>query len=113
MTRKDNMNQDAYCYQFSDSVTSDEVESTLLLAVMGVESLYGESQVRLDAVHQFDWENHQCSIDASTDVGRSLNQLFAGYLMREFPGEAFEVRRSLSGLGASAASECNTSAVGA
>ena len=106
------MIQDAYCYQFTESVTSDEIESTLMLAVMGVESLYGESQVRMDAIHQFDWENHQCRIDASTDIGRSLNRLFTGYLMREFPGEAFEVRRSKSGLGASRMPECNTSAAG-
>jgi hypothetical protein len=83
-----------YSYQFSDFVTNEDIESTLILAVMGIESLYGESLFRLDAVHELDKETRQCTIDATTDVGRALNRLFAGYLMREFPRDAFEVRRS-------------------
>jgi hypothetical protein len=91
------MDPTVYCYQFSDSVSNEDIESTLILAVMGIESLYGESLFRLDAVHEFDKQTRQCTIDATTDVGRALNRLFAGYLMREFSRDAFQVRRSQVG----------------
>ena len=83
----------AYRYTFASSVPLDEVEASLALAVVATESTFGETQTFLDAAHGFDAAARQLVIDASTDVGRNLNQIFAGYLRREFGAEAFTVVR--------------------
>jgi len=87
------MASEAYLYRFLDDVPLEEVEAQLLLATAAVESLHGESRTRLDAAHCLDTLKRACMIDASTEVGRHLNQVFAGFLLREFGGNAFEVER--------------------
>ncbi len=88
------MNSQIYRYQFSDSIPMDDVESSLLLAIMATESLHGESQVRLDAGHYLDKEIRGLVIDARTAVGQDLNRLFVGYVSREFGQDAFQVERA-------------------
>ena len=83
----------AYHYEFGPSAPSDEVEATLILAVLAAESLHGEAQVRLDAAHTFDPDRRFCTIDAGTAVGRDLNRLFAGFVAREFGRNGFTVTR--------------------
>ena len=85
------MIRECYRYSFPDDVSLEDVKASLLLAVMGTESLHG-AQVRLDAHQLFDTERRCCVIDASSPAGRDLNRLFAGFLSREF-GDAFEVER--------------------
>lgn len=80
-----------YRYTFRQNVDMHEIETSLLLAVFGLESLYGESRVRLEAAHALDTEGHTCVIDASNDVGRDFNRLFIGYLRREFGEDSFRV----------------------
>jgi hypothetical protein len=87
------MTKRIYRYRFEDPVPLDEVEDTLVLALLAVEALHGEAQVRLDAVHHFDREQRACVIDATTPVGRSLNKLFTNFLSREFGEKAFTVER--------------------
>jgi hypothetical protein len=82
-----------YKYRFQQEVLTEEIESSLLLAIWAAESLYGESQVRLDAAHKFDPERRACVIDAMTDVGCDLNRLFLGFIRREFDADAFTVER--------------------
>ncbi|RIK82084.1 MAG: hypothetical protein DCC67_07670 [Planctomycetota bacterium] len=73
-----------------------EVEETLLLAVLAVESLFGESTVRLDASYSVDAPRRSCVIDGSTEVGRALSRVFTGFVTREFGGDAFGIRRGES-----------------
>lgn len=80
-------------YQFDDSVPMEEVEGSLLLAILGVESLHGETEVQLSASHFLDVERRTCVIDAGTETGTDLNRLFAGFLRREFGKTNFTVRR--------------------
>jgi hypothetical protein len=87
------MNREVYRYVFVDSVLLEDVEATLNLALLGVQSLHGESRVRLDARYVFDAEKRAFVIDASTAVGESLNQLFIGYVRQEFGEDAFRVER--------------------
>jgi len=87
------MNNDTVRYTFSRSVSMREVEETLLLAVLAVESLFGESTVRLDASFSIDSARRACVIDASTDVGRAICRVFTGFVSREFGSDAFEIRR--------------------
>jgi len=78
-----------YRYAFSPGVPIEEVEASLLLAILATSSLHGETQTRLDAAHYLDATGRACVIDAGTPVGRDLNRLFAGFLSREFGAEAF------------------------
>ena len=48
------MTKELYRYTFKPDVPLEEVEASLLLAVLATESLHGEAQVRLDAAHFLD-----------------------------------------------------------
>lgn len=78
------MNTDCYRFRFAATVLVEEIEATLLLAVLATEALYGESQTRLDAGHALDLETNTLVIDASTPVGRDLNRLFVNFAQRDF-----------------------------
>jgi hypothetical protein len=84
---------EVYRYKFDASVPIEDIEASLLLALLSVESIHGESQVRLDAAHFLDAETHTCTVDANTDVGRDLNRLFTGFVRREFGEDMFQVKR--------------------
>ncbi len=73
-----------YRYTFEEHVPSEEIEASLLLAILATESLHGESQTRLDAAHYFDPDKRACVIDAGTPVGRDLNRLFTGFIALGF-----------------------------
>lgn len=87
------MHREVYRYRFAPKVPREDIEGALLLAILGVESLHGESQARLDAGHLLDADGHQCVLDATTAVGRDLNRLFVGYVRRELGEDAFAVER--------------------
>jgi hypothetical protein len=87
------MTKELYRYKFDASVSLEDVEASLMLAILATESLHGEAQVRLDAAHLFDADRRACVIDAGTAVGRDLNRLFAGFVTREFGADSFEVER--------------------
>ena len=88
------MPADAYRYKFAAEVQMDDVEASLVLAILATESLHGEAQVRLDAGHFLDRDQRTCVIDAATEVGRDFNRLFMGFLRREFGSGSFTVARS-------------------
>ncbi len=87
------MTTEVYRYVFKPNVPLEDVEASLLLAVMSAESLHGEAQVRLDAAHYLDPAKRACVIDAGTPVGRDINRLFIGFIRREFGEDAFSVER--------------------
>lgn len=82
-----------YRYHFPLPIPLEEVEASLVLALFALESLRGESRVRLDARHALDPERRICVLDADSPVGRELNQVFVGFLRREFGPDAFQVER--------------------
>ena len=87
------MSARVFRYQFDSQVPIEEVESSLLLAILATESLHGETDVQLNVIHTLDTQRRICVIDAGSDVGRSLNKIFAGFLRREFGRDQFTVRR--------------------
>ncbi len=87
------MTKDFYRYTIRSDIPIEEVEASLLLAIMATESLHGQAQVRLDTAHAVDAEKRSCVLDTSTPVGRDLNRLFIGFLSREFGPDAFSVER--------------------
>ena len=87
------MTRDVYRFTFNTDAPIEEVEASLLLAILATESLHGQCQVRLDAAHYLDPARRACVIDAGTPVGRDLNRLFTGFIGREFGQDAFSVER--------------------
>lgn len=87
------MPRELYRYGFQPHVPLEEVEASLLLALLATECLHGEAQVRLDASHFLDPDRRACVIDAGTPVGRDTNRLFVGFIKREFGEDAFQVER--------------------
>ena len=87
------MTKELYRYTFTPDVPLEDLEASLLLAVLATESLHGEAQVRLDAAHYLDPAKRACVIDAGGDVGRDLNRLFVGFVSREFGQDSFGVER--------------------
>ncbi len=87
------MSAEVYRYSFAPAVPFEEVEGTLVLALLAAESLHGQSQVRLDAAHAVDAAKRRCVIDASTRVGSDINRLFIGFASREFGQDSFKVER--------------------
>ena len=86
--------KDVYRYSFEKDVPLQDVEESLLLAVLAAECLHGESRVRLDAGYYLDKQTRACVVDASTDVGRDICRIFTGFLSREFGEDSFRVERA-------------------
>jgi hypothetical protein len=97
------MSADRYRYVFAEDVPLEEVEGSLVLAIWATESLYGESQTRLDVSHPLDVAARACIVDAGTAAGRDFNRLFVGFVRREFGEDAFQVERCESSPAAVAA----------
>jgi len=87
------MSREVHRYSFISSVPANEIEETLLLAVLAAEGLHGQSRVRLDATYYFDAEKHACVVDTGSEVGRDIARMFTGFAIREFGEAAFKVCR--------------------
>lgn len=87
------MEREVYRYTLGGQVSMHDAEETLLLALLGTESIYGAAQTRLDVAHSMDENGRAFVIDAATQVGQDLNRLFAGFLLREFGPDSFRVER--------------------
>ena len=82
-----------YRFSFSSSVPMDDVEDTLMVAVLAVESLVGRPALKLDASFRLDKRNRVCSVDAGTPAGKQIARIFAGMLVRELGENSFSVER--------------------
>jgi len=81
-----------YRFEFDEPTSMPDVEVTLQLAILGAEALFGESSVRMDGAYSIDEARRVCVVDARNEVGRSICQLFTGYLSKELGPDAFRVR---------------------
>jgi hypothetical protein len=79
-------------FTFDGTVPMDEVQFTLRLALLAVESLHGEDRVMLDTGSRIDHSARTCTIDTTSDTGRTLAVVFGGFARREFGNEAVSVR---------------------
>lgn len=85
------MNRSTLKFLFNPSVPMPEVEATLRLAVLAVESLHGTDRVQLETNASINRGDRCCLVDATTEVGRTLAAIFSGYVRREFGGEAVQI----------------------
>lgn len=82
-----------YRLAFTIPVDMEAVEQTLLLAVLAVGCLHGESAVRLDAGYAIDAGGRVVVIDAGTQIGCAVARVFIGFCAREFGDDTFRVER--------------------
>ena len=90
------MEKGIFKYTFTPEINIEEVESTLLLAVYAAEGLHGRSSVSMDMRYYANHEKRYCVVDATTDIGRNVCQIFTEYLTRELGYDSFQVRRQSS-----------------
>jgi hypothetical protein len=86
------MNSHAYRFPFSEKTDLQEVEASLLLAVLAAECLHGRARVRLDVSFCLDQKKRSCIIAADTGLGRTISRIFTGFLCLEFGEKAFNVK---------------------
>lgn len=82
-----------YRYIFDRAVPFEEVCDTLHLALLAVISMHGETRVRLACDFERDELAHAVVIDASNAIGRQFNEIFSGFVAREFGDDAFVIQR--------------------
>ena len=88
----------AYRYTFRQSVPILGALALLDEAITNAESIYGTERVRLDARFAEDTARGVLVIDATTEVGQTVNQLFVGLVRREFGDTAFTISRCRSAM---------------
>ena len=87
------MERNIFRYRFKDDLDPQEIEESLLLAVLAVEGIHGRCAVRLAGTFYFDREKHACVIDGSTEIGQHVAGIFTGFLQKQFGDEAFQIER--------------------
>ena len=83
-------------FHFAEHVDMAGVEDSLFLAALAAESIHGRSDIRLDAC--FQRKGRVCAIEDDKAVGRTIAQVFTGFLAREFGEDAFTVVRLAAGI---------------
>ena len=83
-----------YRIAFRDSIDMERVEQVLLLAILAVGCLHGAAAVRLDAGYAIDPHERTVAIDGTTEIGRAVTRIFAGFCIHEFGDDAFGIDRA-------------------
>ena len=81
-----------YRFSFDRAVPMDDVEESLVLALLVIQILHGDARSRLAISHAFDRKRRVCIIDATTPEGKDLSKLLVGLLSREYGPDSFVVR---------------------
>lgn len=84
-------NRIAYRLVFLKPLDMEAVEETLLLAILAVECLHGESAVRLDVGYAINKIDRMVVLDASNDTSRAVARVFLGFCTHEFGEDSFAV----------------------
>jgi hypothetical protein len=87
------MPKPVYRFAFKEGTDMREVEDTLILSVLAVGCLHGESAIRLDAGYAIDSERRVVAVDGTTETGRAVTRVFTGLSIHEFGDETFSVVR--------------------
>lgn len=88
------MHRSVYRFTFAEDADMEEVERTLILAILAVGCLCGETAIRLDAGYAVDPEHRLVAVDGTTETGRAVTRVFTGLAIHEYGDESFSVARS-------------------
>ncbi len=75
----------------NDGVPMQEVNETLRLSLIAVESLHGAELVGMVRPAKFDLAKRSIFISMEDKVGRDTAAIFGGFIRREFGEESFKV----------------------
>ncbi len=89
--KEGNLRPKIYQYKFEPEVPMLDVETSLVLSVLAVESLKGKSRLRLEADYNVNRNERTAKVSAGTEVGESIARIFTGFIALEFGGESFKV----------------------
>jgi len=87
------MNPGVYQFAVEQQVPLDEAERSFHLALVAAEGLFGQALVQMDAAYHVDEVHRLIMADATSEVGRAVVSIFAGFMLRQFGADAFVVRR--------------------
>lgn len=69
-----------YRFSFEPDVSMDDVQQSLVLATIAIESIYGERALEMDGRFAVRRKRRSCLIDAETPLGCDLAKAFGGFL---------------------------------
>lgn len=81
-------------FELGPETKRERVEELLALAIVVAECLHGKARVRLGTGYLFSDDGRQLVLDATSEVGEYVAELFTGLLIREIGEEAFSVQRA-------------------
>ena len=85
------MNPTTYRFSFADLAQLDEAESTLHLAILAAEGLYGEALLRVEFAYSLDDEGTCLHVHGGNDVSDTVVRIFTALAIKEFGATAFTV----------------------
>lgn len=80
-----------YRYTFPKQVRRSVIERAVADAIFAGECIYGTTKVRLAMAYYMN--KGQCVMDADTEIGEHIAQVFTGLVTRELGEEAVKVER--------------------
>lgn len=78
-------------FEFGKTVTKQDIEELIALAIITAECTFGKPKVRLHAAYLAG--DAKAVIDVSSDVGEHIAQVFTGLMSRQVGEENFTVER--------------------
>lgn len=78
-------------FKFTKGIDKKIIEAQIAIAIIAVESTFGQSKVRINAA--YDLIGRTMIIDVSSDVGEQIAQVFTGLITHQFGEEKFSVER--------------------
>lgn len=91
------MQSRALRFVFTRVVPFEEAESTLHLAILAAEGLFGEALVRMELSYIADPSRRVIHIETGSVPGDAVARIFTFFALREFGGGAFVVGRGRVG----------------
>jgi len=82
-----------YQFNFKPDVPFEEIDSTLVLATLAAECIHGRTQIHLDASFQAHRKDNFCWVNADSEVGKHIAQIFTGLIVRLFGEQSFKIER--------------------
>ena len=76
---------------FKETISKEEIEAKVALAIITAECTFGQSKVRLNAAYFA--TDGKVVIDVSSEVGEHIAEVFTGLVTRELGEESFTVER--------------------
>ncbi|MEO0474352.1 MAG: hypothetical protein AAF085_00080 [Planctomycetota bacterium] len=84
-----------YRFRFDDQTDLDEAESTLHLAILAAEGLFGEALLRVRFSYRRDDDSRCLQVNGGNEISESVVRIFTSLAIKEFGSTAFSVSNAL------------------